>query len=70
MLRIRSKISYHAYRKNMTINEFLIRNILRSYTILTTLVEIPVVCPYSHESMKLFDTILEAPMASTIDGLI
>lgn len=69
-MRIRSKISYHAFRKHMTVNEFMISGIARSYKQLTEAGEIPVSAPYSPQIWNLFEEILDAPMAKTINGLM
>lgn len=70
LMRIRSKISYHAFRKHMSVNEFMISAIARSYKQLTEAGEIPVSAPYSPEICSLFEEILDAPMAKTINGLM
>lgn len=70
MMRVRSKISYYAFRKHMTVNEFIISQIARSYKVLTEGLEIPVSAPYSIKTWNLFEDILDAPMAKTIDGLM
>lgn len=70
MMRIRSKIGYHAFRKHMTVNEHIINTIAKSYKQLTESGEIPVSAPYSPATWQLFEEILEAPMAKTIDGLM
>jgi predicted short-subunit dehydrogenase-like oxidoreductase (DUF2520 family) len=70
LMRVRSKISYHAFRKQMTVNEFIISQIARSYKVLTEGLEIPVSAPYTFYTWNLFEEILDAPMAKTIDGLM
>lgn len=69
-MRVRSKISYHAFRKHMTVNEYIINTIAKSYRQLTEAGEIPVSAPYSLRTWSLFEDILDAPMAKTIDGLM
>ena len=54
----------------MTVNEFLIQGIARSYKTLIEEAEIPVCAPYTKESFDLFNDILDAPMTSTIIGLM
>ena len=54
----------------MTVNEFIISQIARSYKVLTESLEIPVSAPYSIKTWNLFEEILDAPMAKTIDGLM
>ena len=68
-MRVRSKISYHAFRKQMTVNELFMNVIVKSYRELTQAGEIPP-SPYSQKSIKLFEDLLESPMRFTIDGLI
>lgn len=54
----------------MTVNEFMISGIARSYKQLTEAGEIPVSAPYSPQIWNLFEEILDAPMAKTINGLM
>lgn len=54
----------------MTVNEFIISGIARSYKVLTETSEIPVTAAYSLHTWNLFEDILDAPMAKTIDGLM
>lgn len=54
----------------MTVNEFLISSIAKSYKTLTEGGEIPVTAPYSKQTWELFEEILNAPMQKTIDGLM
>lgn len=70
MMRVRTKISYYAFRKQMTINEFIIDQIARSYSILKYKQEIPATAAYTSESLKLFEELFDAPIERTVSGLM
>jgi len=58
MMRVRSKISYHAFKKRKTISEFILGAILKEYNCLTRHGSIPQIAPYSKNLMKKFEIFL------------
>ena len=66
LMGIRSKISYHSMKKRMTINEFLLKNILSSYNELVKSESIPPIAGYSRNLLKRFDEMLNNPHSSAI----
>ena len=69
MMGVRTKISYHSFKKRLTINEFMLKNILSSYTELVKSESIPPIAQYSKRLMKRFDEMLNNPHSSSICDL-
>ena len=69
MMRVRSKISYHAFKKRKTISEFMLRAILNEYNCLIRHGSIPQIAPYSKNLLKKFDLFLNDSTSSSITDL-
>jgi hypothetical protein len=69
LMGIRTKISYHSFKRRMTINEYILKTILSSYTQLLKSGSIPAIAPYSNVLLKRFDEMLNNPQDSAIIDL-
>jgi len=70
LMRVRSKIAYHAFQKRMTINELIISQIYSSYKTLTRSGSIQPIAPYSKRLMRDFDQLIDSPNALSLNSLL
>jgi len=69
MMGVRTKIGYHSFKKRMTINEYMLKNILTSYNDLVKSGSIPPIADYPKALLTRFDEMLNNPQASAITDL-
>jgi len=70
LMRVRSKIAYHAFQKRMTINELIISQIYSSYKTLTRSGSIQPIAPYGKRLMRDFDQLIDSPNALSLNSLL
>lgn len=61
LMRVRSKISYCAFRKRMPVAELMLRQIYSSYNALTNSGSIPRIAPYPKTTLQFFDELINDP---------
>ena len=69
-MRVRIKVSYHAFQRRDTVNETIIKQIYDSYELLTESGSIKPVANYSEEIIDSFDEILTGDISQCLSKLI